>query len=333
MAVQNIWKAEVRLPGAHVRNAHRVTRERLCCGCMGPHECRLMAPTREKSPQRWRSVRAPFHQPLGRPRTHQSRGPPDAGATWTLLGHSERRHTVAHESSDLIAQKTRVALDKGLKVVLCVGELKEERETDQVRAHAPPCRAVVAGAEGRVGHLPLLLSAASLCPPLPPDDEDPAAAALPRDLRPAARGLAEPRRRLRACVGNRHWADCNPRSGAATPPPSAPTAFDRGRLLLLLLHAAPQAQETHKQLREWLASQTSGDVASAVRIVYGGSVKAGNCEDLINQPDIDGAPATRGRGCGILTALPHSGLRAGFLVGGASLKPDFGTIVACGKEL
>ena len=54
---------------------------------------------------------------------------------------------------------------------------------------------------------------------------------------------------------------------------------------------------------------TDGDVAAAVRIQYGGSVKAGNATELMSQPDIDGA-----------------------LVGGASLDPDeFAKIIQFGS--
>ena len=46
------------------------------------------------------------------------------------LGHSERR-TLFHETSDIVAKKTKVALDAGLKVILCVGETLEEREAGE----------------------------------------------------------------------------------------------------------------------------------------------------------------------------------------------------------
>jgi triosephosphate isomerase len=51
----------------------------------------------------------------------------DADIPYTLLGHSERR-AIFGESSELIAEKTALALDKGLKVVLCIGETLEERK-------------------------------------------------------------------------------------------------------------------------------------------------------------------------------------------------------------
>jgi len=60
-----------------------------------------------------------------------------------------------------------------------------------------------------------------------------------------------------------------------------------------------QAQEVHGQIRGLLRELAGAPVADAVRIQYGGSVKASNIVELMAQPDIDGA-----------------------LVGGASLDPD-----------
>ncbi|XP_078173919.1 triosephosphate isomerase isoform X2 [Carex rostrata] len=64
--------------------------------------------------------------------------------------------------------------------------------------------------------------------------------------------------------------------------------------------ASPQqAQEVHAAVRDWLKTNVSPEVASATRIIYGGSVNGGNCAELAKQEDIDG-----------------------FLVGGASLKVE-----------
>jgi len=54
----------------------------------------------------------------------------DMGVTWVILGHSERREGfgMAGEDSELVAKKTKLALSEGLKVMLCIGEKKEERE-------------------------------------------------------------------------------------------------------------------------------------------------------------------------------------------------------------
>jgi triosephosphate isomerase len=59
-----------------------------------------------------------------------------------------------------------------------------------------------------------------------------------------------------------------------------------------------QAQEVHGLIRQTL-HQFLGEVAKAVRILYGGSVKSSNIAGLMAQPDVDGA-----------------------LVGGASLKAE-----------
>merc|ERR1711959_564486 len=71
------------------------------------------------------------------------------------------------------------------------------------------------------------------------------------------------------------------------------------------LTATPaDAQATHKGIRELIAKNTSASVAEGIRIQYGGSANAKNAPELSAQPDIDG-----------------------FLVGGASLKPEFADII------
>jgi triosephosphate isomerase len=49
------------------------------------------------------------------------------------------------------------------------------------------------------------------------------------------------------------------------------------------------AQEMCGELRTVLAERYSGDLADGVRILYGGSVKAGNAAELMVKPDVDGA--------------------------------------------
>jgi hypothetical protein len=49
-----------------------------------------------------------------------------------------------------------------------------------------------------------------------------------------------------------------------------------------------QAQEVHASVRAWLAKELSPDVAGATRIIYGGSVNAGNATTLAGLPDVDG---------------------------------------------
>ena len=50
-----------------------------------------------------------------------------------------------------------------------------------------------------------------------------------------------------------------------------------------------QAEEVHADLRSLLEQRYNADVAAAVRIQYGGSVKADNAASLLGQPNIDGA--------------------------------------------
>nr|CAD1821346.1 unnamed protein product [Ananas comosus var. bracteatus] len=49
-----------------------------------------------------------------------------------------------------------------------------------------------------------------------------------------------------------------------------------------------QAQEVHVAVRDWLKKNISPEVASATRIIYGGSVNGSNCAELAKQEDIDG---------------------------------------------
>lgn len=51
----------------------------------------------------------------------------DLGVQWTLTGHSERRQYYG-ETNEVVAKKTKNALDKGLSVILCIGEHLSERE-------------------------------------------------------------------------------------------------------------------------------------------------------------------------------------------------------------
>jgi triosephosphate isomerase (TIM) len=58
----------------------------------------------------------------------------DAGATWTLVGHSERRQYF-HETDADVLKKTHAAIEAGLTPLVCVGERLEEHaagKTDEV---------------------------------------------------------------------------------------------------------------------------------------------------------------------------------------------------------
>jgi triosephosphate isomerase len=51
----------------------------------------------------------------------------DAGATWVIIGHSERRQHFS-ESDEIVAEKLDAALRAGLKPIVCVGETLAQRE-------------------------------------------------------------------------------------------------------------------------------------------------------------------------------------------------------------
>ncbi len=70
-----------------------------------------------------------------------------------------------------------------------------------------------------------------------------------------------------------------------------------------------EVQEVHAAIRQALAGRFGNDVANAMRLLYGGSMKPGNARELVALADVDGG-----------------------LIGGASLKTeDFAAIIdACG---
>lgn len=51
----------------------------------------------------------------------------DTGIRYCLTGHSERR-TMFKETDQEVAKKTKIALQCGLSVILCIGEQKDERQ-------------------------------------------------------------------------------------------------------------------------------------------------------------------------------------------------------------
>jgi len=137
----------------------------------------------------------------------------EAGASFVILGHSERR-TIFGESNELTNRKLKRARSDGLTPILCIGETEDERESG---------RSVGVLKE----QLDCCLKAVS--------DRSPIIIAY------------EP-----------VWAIGTGKS--ATP---------------------DMAQEMHQRIREHLGQR--------LPILYGGSVKPSNIENLLTQPDIDGA--------------------------------------------
>jgi triosephosphate isomerase len=165
----------------------------------------------------------------------------DVGCTWVIVGHSERRmgFGMSGETEELCAEKCKIALDKGLKVMFAIGEQYEERQNETT----------------------MKVCAAQLEPLVK---------------------LLEPK----------DWEN-------------VAIAYEPVWAIGTGLCATPEmAQETHAQIRNWIKENVSKDVANAVRIQYGGSMKGANAEALLKQPDIDGG-----------------------LIGGASLKADFFNVI------
>jgi triosephosphate isomerase len=155
----------------------------------------------------------------------------DAGVSWTLIGHSERRD-IFGETDEMLGAKIAHAQEVGMTVVACIGEQKEHREAG--------------------------ITMDVLIP------------------------------QLTAIKNNTSdWS----RMVIAYEPV---WAIGTG-----LVATPEQAQETHANIRAWLAKEVSAEVADATRIQYGGSANADNAPDLLKGGDIDG-----------------------FLCGGASLKAD-----------
>ncbi|HEU4322830.1 MAG TPA: triose-phosphate isomerase [Roseiflexaceae bacterium] len=157
----------------------------------------------------------------------------DLGCAYTIVGHSERRQ-IFGETDELVNRKLRAAVAHGLRVIVCVGETKPQRDAGEAE------QIVVAQVRAALSEVPAadLVSLVIAYEPI--------------------------------------WAIGT--GDTATP---------------------ADAQAMHATIRATLAELYGDAAAQALRIQYGGSVKPDNIDELMAQPDIDGA-----------------------LVGGASLKAD-----------
>ena len=145
----------------------------------------------------------------------------DAGADFTIVGHSERR-ALHGESDAVVRAKAEAAHAAGLSVILCVGETEAERDSGQAEA------VVAAQLEG----------------------------SLPRgEGAPARISVAyEP-----------VWA------------------IGTGRV-----PSVEDVAAMHRSIRARLVA-IYGEAGSAIRILYGGSVKAENAAELLAADDVGGA--------------------------------------------
>jgi triosephosphate isomerase (TIM) len=161
----------------------------------------------------------------------------DAGASYALIGHSERRH-VFGETNEQVQQKVQAALHAGLTPIICVGETLDQRNAGQLES------------------------------------------LITEQLRIAMEGL----------TGDQVFAFL--------------VAYEPVWAIGTGVTATPEdASEAHAILRA-LMKQQLGEEAGAIPILYGGSVKVENAQQLL---------AAEGVG--------------GLLIGGASLDPEgFATI-------
>lgn len=147
----------------------------------------------------------------------------DAGATLTLIGHSERR-SVFGDTDEILNKKVAAAMRHGLKVIFCVGETLAEREANKTMT------------------------------------------VIESQLKNGLANFTAEQLSGIIIAYEPVWAIGTGKT--ATP---------------------AQAQEVHAAIRAYLAKTYTNEFAQATRILYGGSVKDSNVDEIMAQPDVDGA--------------------------------------------
>lgn len=133
----------------------------------------------------------------------------DEGIKWSLVGHSSKRKYVNEQSDEEVALKTKVALENGMNVMVCIGESIDEKE------------------DGKTGKV------------------------TARQLQAVVDQITESQWGNVVIVYEPVWA--------------------RGYWDWQSRHVRPEeAQNTHAEIRNWLADAVSPAVAGATRILYGG---------------------------------------------------------------
>lgn len=155
------------------------------------------------------------------------------GIKTVILGHSERR-TYFGEDDALLKEKVAVALEKGLEVIFCFGELLEDRKAGK--------------------HFDVVES----------------------QLKNVLFDLSEDQWKNIILAYEPVWA-------IGTGETASPE----------------QAQEMHAFIRGLVTKNSGGGVGNGLTILYGGSVKPANAQEIFSKADVDGG-----------------------LIGGASLKAD-----------
>ena len=147
----------------------------------------------------------------------------DAGATHTILGHSERR-SVFGDTDEILNKKVAAALRHGLTIIFCVGETLQQREANETLS-------VIEG-----------------------------------QLENGLKGFTAEQLKGLIIAYEPVWAIGTGKT--ATP---------------------DQAQEVHAAIRRFLTNKYGQEFADATRILYGGSVKDSNVDEIMAQADVDGA--------------------------------------------
>ncbi|MEG1180945.1 MAG: triose-phosphate isomerase [Oscillospiraceae bacterium] len=164
----------------------------------------------------------------------------EAGVEYVILGHSERRQYFA-ETNETVNLRCKAALAAGLKTIVCVGELLEQRENGTTKN------------------------------------------VVTEQTKVALEGVSSDELKNIIIAYEPVWA------------------IGTGKTA-----TAEQANEVCAIIRAVVAQLYDSAAAEALTIQYGGSMNAGNADELLAKPDVDGG-----------------------LIGGAALKPaDFAAIVA-----
>ncbi|OEK02946.1 triose-phosphate isomerase [Roseivirga sp. 4D4] len=145
-----------------------------------------------------------------------------AGASFVIIGHSERRE-YHFETNQQLADRVKLALNKGITPIFCCGESLETREANE-----------------HVGF-------------------------VNNQLKESLFELSAEEMKKVVIAYEPIWA-----IGTGVTASSA------------------QAQEMHLSIRESLAGQFGQEVADDISILYGGSMKPANAQELLAQPDVDG---------------------------------------------
>ncbi len=144
------------------------------------------------------------------------------GVKTVILGHSERR-SIFGETDELLAEKVNAALENGLEIIFCFGELLEDRKSDN--------------------HFNVVESQ-----------------------------LTNALFHLETIAWNQIVLAYEPVWAIGTGETASPE----------------QAQEMHAFIRTLLQEKYNTVVADNTSILYGGSVKPANAEEIFSKPDVDG---------------------------------------------